>query len=35
VAQPGGYNLDQGHMVVGVTAAPERGDHVGVDVVFE
>lgn len=35
VAQLGGFDLDGGPLVVGVTATPERGDRVGLDAVFE
>jgi ATP-dependent helicase IRC3 len=35
VAQLGGFDLDAGPLVVGVTATPERGDGVGLDAVFE
>jgi superfamily II DNA or RNA helicase len=35
IAQLGGFDLDAGPLVVGVTATPERGDSVGLDAVFE
>lgn len=35
VAQLGGFDLEQGPLVVGVTATPERGDRVGLGAVFE
>jgi ATP-dependent helicase IRC3 len=35
IAQLGGYDLERGPLVVGVTATPERGDQVGLDAVFE
>lgn len=35
VAQLGGFELEEGPLVVGVTATPERGDGVGLDAVFQ
>jgi ATP-dependent helicase IRC3 len=35
IAQLGGFDLEEGPLVVGVTATPERGDRVGLDAVFE
>src|SRR2546430_6961486 len=35
IAQLGGFDVDGGPLVVGVTATPERGDRLGLDAVFE